>query len=84
MTLRVQTKVEDGLGTVSKSIVADNQTDWLLMKEFAYRAVNLWPDAPPQIKRIADRVVNGRVMQEYGPDLVLTKAQQEELERKFS
>lgn len=35
-------------------------------KELVHRATNLWPDAPPEIKRFADLVTNeGVLMQDY-------------------
>ena len=34
-------------------------------KELVQRATNLWPDAPPEIKRFADQVTNGAVLQDY-------------------
>lgn len=34
-------------------------------QELVHRAVNLWPDAHPEIKEFADKVTNGKVMQDY-------------------
>lgn len=68
MTLRVETRVEDGLGTIAKGIIATTKDDWFMLQQIMQRATNLWPDAPPQVKRIADIVTNGHVMQDYGHD----------------
>lgn len=65
MTLRVITVVEDRLGTVSKSVVAETAEDWKLLQEVFQRATNLWPDAPPSVKHISDVVTNGKPMQDY-------------------
>ena len=70
MAIKLLTTVEDGLGTVGKSIVVDTAEDFKLLQELFQRAGNLWPDASPQIKRIIDLVTNGQVMQDYGPDLI--------------
>lgn len=69
MGIKLLTTVEDGLGTVGKSIVVDTQEDYKLLQEIFQRAGNLWPDASPQVKRIIDLVTNGKVMQDYGPDV---------------
>lgn len=42
-----------------------NAEDWKLFQELVQRGSNLWPDAPPQIKELADLVTNGKVMQDY-------------------
>ena len=65
MTLRVVSTVADGLGTVSKSVVAETAEDWKLLQEVFQRATNLWPDAPPSVKHISDVVTNGKPMQDY-------------------
>ncbi len=33
--------------------------------ELIQRGANLWPDAPPEIKELADLVTNGKVLQDY-------------------
>jgi len=68
MILHVETRVMDGLGTTAKCIVATTEKDWKLMQDIMFRATNLWPDAPPQVKRLSDVVTNGKVLQDYGPD----------------
>lgn len=68
MSLSLETTVQDGLGTVRKAIVADKAEDFKLLQEIMHRATNLWPEAPPQVKRLADMVTNGKVLQDYGPD----------------
>ena len=69
MALKVVTHVEDGLGTVRKTIVAETSHDWTLLQELFQRAGNLWPDATPQVKRIVDLVTGGEVLQDYGPNV---------------
>jgi len=59
------TAVEDGKGTVGKSVVADTAEDYKILQAIFQRAGNLWPDAPPAAKRIIDLVTNGQVMQDY-------------------
>ena len=34
-------------------------------KELIQRGANLWPDAPPEIKELADLVTNGKILQDY-------------------
>jgi len=35
------------------------------IKQMVHRAVNTWPDAPPEIKELADLVTVGHVQQDY-------------------
>lgn len=35
------------------------------VKELMQRGANLWPDAMPEVKGLADLVTNGKLMQEY-------------------
>lgn len=65
MGFRVVTRVQDGLGTVSKSVEADTAEDWKMVQTVFQRACNLWPDAPPAIKALADQVIEGKVLQNY-------------------
>jgi hypothetical protein len=65
MTLRVVTHVEDGLGTLRKTIEAETAEDWAMLQNVFQRACNLWPDAPAKVKEIADVVTNGKVLQSY-------------------
>jgi hypothetical protein len=65
MGFRVITRVEDGLGTVAKAIEADTADDWKQIQIVFHRACNLWPDAPPSIKALADRIIEGKVLQDY-------------------
>lgn len=65
MTLKVITLVQDGNGTVAKAVVAETKKDWIHMQQIMQRATNLWPDAPANIKQVADIVTNGQVMQPY-------------------
>lgn len=68
MTIKVVTHVEDGLGAVRKTVEIESAADWKYFQELIHRGSNLWPDAPAQIKRLADIVTSGKVMQDYGPD----------------
>lgn len=36
-----------------------------IFRVMIHRAVNLWPDAPPEIKHFADIITNGKPMQDY-------------------
>jgi len=65
VTIKLMTTMEDGLGTVGKSVVADTAEDYKLLQQIFQRAGNLWPDAPPAAKRIIDLVTNGVVLQDY-------------------
>lgn len=42
-------------------------------KKLVQRGINLWPDAPAEIKRLADVVTVGQVMQDYQDDVPETK-----------
>lgn len=33
--------------------------------ELVHRATNLWPDAPPEIKEFADKLIDGKIKQDY-------------------
>ena len=68
MSIKLLIRIEPNLGTAEKAIVADTAFDFLLLQELVQRGSNLWPDAPPQIKKIADIVTSGKIMQNYGPD----------------
>lgn len=68
MSIRVVSHIEDGLGTIRKTVEFDRAEDWKDFQELVQRAANLWPDAKPQMKKFADVVTNGKVMQDYGPD----------------
>lgn len=51
-------------GVSIKVLVAGEETTAAFI-ELIQRGANLWPDAPPEIKEIADLVTNGEIMQEY-------------------
>lgn len=68
MSLYVESRIVDGTGTAAKCIVATTDADWKLVQQILFRATNLWPDAPPQVKRISDIITNGKILQDYGPD----------------
>lgn len=34
-------------------------------EELVFRATNLWPDAPPYIKEFADKLIHGKILQDY-------------------
>jgi hypothetical protein len=65
MAITLQTIVQDGLGTVAKVIKIDTAEDYEMFQELIQRGANLWPDAPSEIKEIADMITNGKVMQNY-------------------
>lgn len=65
MGLKVITQMQDGVGTIRKTIEADTAEDWKHLQQVFQRACNLWPDAPAAIKEIADVVTNGKVLQDY-------------------
>lgn len=46
-------------------------------KDMIQRAVNLWPDAPPEIKHFADVITNGKPMQDYFVQLDFKKPLQD-------
>lgn len=68
MSITLTSEVQDGVGLVAKVIRIEGANDYKIMQQIMHRAGNLWPDAPPQAKRIIDLVTNGQVMQDYGPD----------------
>lgn len=35
------------------------------IKQMVHRATNLWPDAPPEIKELADLITVGHIQQNY-------------------
>lgn len=41
------------------------------VKELLQRGANLWPDAMPEVKGLADLVTNGKLMQAY-PNVIAT------------
>lgn len=47
------------------AVIVDDATDLVAFKELIQRGANLWPDAPPAIKSLADMVTNGKEMQPY-------------------
>jgi hypothetical protein len=65
MSITLQTIVEDGLGTVAKIIKIDTAEDYKMIQELVQRGSNLWPEAPSEIKEIADMITNRKVMQNY-------------------
>lgn len=65
MTLKVVSIIEHDLGTVAKAVVAETAADWEHMQQIMQRATNLWPDAPANIKQVADIVTSGKVLQSY-------------------
>lgn len=68
MALKLMTLIEDGLGTKAKMIYCERQEDFKTLQEIMHRATNLWPDAPPSVKRLSDMVAHGKILQDYGPD----------------
>lgn len=68
MALKLMTLVEDGLGVKAKVIYCPHDRDFKVLQEIMFRATNLWPDAPPSVKRLSDMVAHGKILQDYGPD----------------
>jgi len=59
---------------VAISIVRNEDEDLIIwatkthvdaIKQMVHRAVNLWPDAPPEIKELADLITVGHIQQNY-------------------
>lgn len=42
-----------------------NTKDVAAFKELIHRGANLWPDAPPAIKQLADLLSHGKILQDY-------------------
>lgn len=57
--------VSTDIGTVCKQVRITKQDEWKDFQELIQRGANLWPDAPPHIKELADLITNGKVMQDY-------------------
>jgi hypothetical protein len=51
----------------SATAIMVREDSWKSFQELIQRGANLWPDAPPEIKKFADLVTTGQVMQEYAP-----------------
>lgn len=49
----------------SVAIIAVSDDSLSNFKELVFRATNLWPDAPPEIKEFADMFTHGRILQDY-------------------
>jgi hypothetical protein len=45
--------------------ITATKDDVAAIKELVQRGCNLWPDAPPAIKELADKLTHGRVLQDY-------------------
>jgi len=63
--VKLVTVMEDGLGTIAKAIVCETAEEYTQFQMLVQRGANLWPDAPPAMKRLADLVTSGKVMQDY-------------------
>ncbi len=60
-------------GGTSHRINITNAIDWKSFQELVQRGINLWPDAPPQIKEFADLVTSGQIMQDYYKQVNITR-----------
>lgn len=52
----------DALGNIEVHVSKDSAHQF---KELVQRGTNLWPDAPAEIKWLADIITNGKPMQDY-------------------
>lgn len=52
----------DALGSIEVHISKDSAPGF---QELIQRGANLWPDAPAEIKWLADIITNGQPMQDY-------------------
>lgn len=59
-------------------IACFNNAAAALLKEVFQRATNLWPDAPPEIKELADLVIDGEIKQNYWAQDTSPKSKQRE------
>lgn len=46
-------------------LTIDGKESMDAFRQLVFRATNLWPDAPAEIKEFADKVEHGRVLQDY-------------------
>jgi len=51
---------EDGI-----VIIVDGKESLANFKQLVQRGANLWPDAQPEIKELADQVTNNKILQDY-------------------
>lgn len=59
-------KLTDGNNNeVAYSIIIDEKESMEAFKTLVFRATNLWPDAPPEIKEFADELDHGKILQDY-------------------
>ena len=65
MSIVLKTLVVDQVGVDAKIVWIDSAEDYRAFQELIQRGANLWPDAPANIKRIADMITSGVVMQTY-------------------
>ncbi len=56
------TLMNDGLSCEISIVDDESITNF---KDLVHRATNLWPDAPPEIKRFADLLIHGTELQDY-------------------
>ena len=68
MALKVITHVEDGFGTVHKTIVAQTAEEWSMLQELFQRMIIVWPAAPPEMYDLATLVTKGRVASSYSKE----------------
>jgi hypothetical protein len=46
-------------------IVASGEESTMLLKHAIVRALNTWHDAHPELKELHDKIVHGKVLQDY-------------------
>ena len=60
------TKIKDSEGfTICFVITVDTHESMEAFRKLVFRATNLWPDAPAEIKTFADEVEHGKALQNY-------------------
>ena len=70
MSIKLNTLVKDGLGTVAKVIIIDTAESYKNFQRLVQNGSGLYPDLPAEIKAFADEVTVGRILQEYKDDPV--------------
>ena len=68
MSIKLNTLVKDGFGTVAKVIIIDSVESYKHFQRLVQNGSGLYPDLPAEIKAFADEVTVGKVLQEYKDD----------------
>lgn len=55
----------DSFGKIRQVHISVGANEWTRFQEVWQRGTNLWPDAPDYIKKAADEITSGKVMQPY-------------------